>query len=266
MNLRYWVVDAFTSTVFSGNPAAVVLPETALPDALMQSIAFENNLSETAFAVPQGDGWHLRWFTPTMEVDLCGHATLATAAVLARLGLAAPYRFHTRSGLLLADRHGDRLALDFPARPNRPADPQPGIEAALGAAPIALVQSADLIAIMDSPETVARLRPDFGMLADIAAGRLIVTAAGGAHADVTSRFFAPGLGIDEDPVTGSLHTQVVPYWSAIMGRSSLLCHQASRRGGMLWCDMRGERVIMAGHSVLYAAGELVFPRAEGGAR
>jgi PhzF family phenazine biosynthesis protein len=266
MNLRYWVVDAFTSTVFGGNPAAVVLPETPLPDTLMQSIAFENNLSETAFAVAQDDGWHLRWFTPTLEVDLCGHATLATATVLALLGHPAPYRFQTKSGLLLADRQGARLALDFPARPNRPADPHPGLAAALGAAPTALIQSADLIAVMDSPETVANLTPDIARLAKIAGGRLIVTAAGGLHADVTSRFFAPGFGIDEDPVTGSLHTQVVPYWSAILGRSSLVCHQASKRGGMLWCEARGDRVMMAGDSVVYAAGELMFPWAEGAGR
>jgi predicted PhzF superfamily epimerase YddE/YHI9 len=257
---RYWVVDAFTDAVFGGNPAAVLLPEAPLPDALMQAVAAENNLSETAFAVPEGDGWRLRWFTPTLEVDVCGHATLATAFVLSLLGHPPPYRFHTRSGELLADRANGRIVLDFPARPHRPTADIPGLAAALGAAPLRMVQSADLIAVMDSAQTVADLAPDIARLGELAGGRLIVTAQGGAGVDVTSRFFAPGFGIDEDPVTGSLHTQVVPYWASLLGRTSLVCRQASRRGGMLWCAVRGERVTMTGDAVLYATGALVLPQ------
>jgi PhzF family phenazine biosynthesis protein len=262
MSVRYWVVDAFTSKVFSGNPAAVVLPERALPDALMQSIAAENNVSETAFAVPEGDGWRLRWFTPTVEVELCGHATLATSFVLGLQGHATPYRFHARSGLLLADRRGDLITLDFPARGHTPAAPVPGLAEVLGVVPTAMLQSADLIAVLDSADAVARLAPDMRQLSALCGGSLIVTAAGGDGVDITSRYFAPGYGIDEDPVTGALHTQVVPYWAAILGRSALVCRQASKRGGTMWCEARGDRVSLAGYATLYAEGNLVFPLTE----
>lgn len=256
MRLPYWVVDAFTDRIFTGNPAAVLLPEEPLPDALMQSIAGENNLAETAFAVREGDSYHLRWFTPTTEVPLCGHATLATSFVLQHVGAAGPFRFRTQSGLLTAEIDGDRIVLDFPARPHREITLTSDVARALGARPILSLQSADQIAVLDSAETVRALQPAMAAIAKLPGGSIIVTAAGGEGVDITSRFFAPGLGIPEDPVTGSMHTQVVPYWAKKLGRTHLVCRQASARGGTLWCEHRGNRVRMAGHAVLYATGAL----------
>ncbi len=252
----YWVVDAFATQLFAGNPAAVMLPETPLPDALMQSIAAENNLSETAFAVREEGGWHLRWFTPAAEVALCGHATLATACVLRHEGFAPPYTFRTISGKLTAEADGDRLVLDFPARPWRQIEAPPGLAEALGATPVAVLQSADLIAVLESADAVRDLRPDIAKIVAHLGGSVIVTAAGGVNADITSRYFAPKYGIPEDPVTGALHTQVVPYWASVLGRNNLVCHQASARGGMMWSELRGDRVRMAGTAVLYARGEI----------
>jgi PhzF family phenazine biosynthesis protein len=253
--LKYWVVDAFTTTLFAGNPAAVVLPETPLPDALMQRIAAENNLSETAFAVREAEGFHLRWFTPTVEVDLCGHATLATSFVLARLGHTGPFRYRTRSGELVARVEDGDVELDFPARSFEEIAAPEGLAECLGARPVCTLQSADLIAVLESAEAVAALRPDSAAVAKLPGGAVIVTAAGGAGADITSRYFAPGYGIAEDPVTGSLHTQVVPYWSARLGLQTLRCHQASARGGRMVCSLAGDRVRMRGAARLYAQGE-----------
>jgi PhzF family phenazine biosynthesis protein len=252
----YWVVDAFTDRLFTGNPAAVVLPEIALPDRLMQQIAAENNLSETAFAVPEAEGFRLRWFTPTVEVDLCGHATLATSFVLKMLGNAGPFRFHTRSGVLTARVVGDEIELDFPARGYAEMAAPEGLAQAIGLAPELVLQSADLIAVLPDAASVAALRPDLAAIARLPGGALIVTAQGGLAADITSRYFAPAYGIAEDPVTGSLHTQVVPYWAARLGREKLLCHQASARGGRMVCELAGNRVLLRGSAVLYASGTL----------
>ena len=257
MTLRYWMVDAFTDRVFSGNPAAVLLPDAPLPDGLMQSIAAENNLSETAFAVRDGDGFHLRWFTPTVEVDLCGHATLATSFVLNMLGVAGPYQFRTRSGVLTASVSEGKITLDFPARQYQPITAPIGLQAVLGCAPVSVLQSADLIAVLDRADVVRALRPDSAAIKALPGGALIVTARGGEDgADITSRYFAPAYGIEEDPVTGSLHTQVVPYWAGVLGKSELVCRQASARGGVMRCELRGDRVLMSGGAVLYAVGEL----------
>ena len=262
MRLGYWVVDAFTDRVFTGNPAAVVLPAAALPDALMQSIAAENNLSETAFAVPEGDGWRLRWFTPTIEVDLCGHATLATSFILAGQGHQGPFRYHTRSGVLTASAAGGAIELDFPAHAFQPVATPDGVADALGVEPVEVVQSSRLIAVLANPEQVTALRPDLVAIRERFDGAMAVTAAGGVGgADITSRYFAPGYGIDEDPVTGSLHTQVVPYWSAKLGKTSLLCHQASARSGTMRCELRGDRLMIRGTAVLYAQGEMNLPDA-----
>ena len=262
--LPYWVVDAFTNRLFAGNPAAVVLPDGPLPDALMQRIAAENNLSETAFAVPEGgDHWRLRWFTPTVEVDLCGHATLATSFILASQGHAGPFRFHTRSGVLTATVLDDTIELDFPARPFHAISAPDGLAAALGAHPVAVLQSADLVAVLGSAAETAALRPDQAAIARLPGGAVVVTAAGGQDADITSRYFAPAYGIDEDPVTGSLHTQVVPYWVEKLGRNPLACHQASARGGTMRCELRGDRVRLRGTAVLYASGQLRLSAADG---
>ena len=256
MDLRYWVVDAFTDTLFTGNPAAVVLPDTPLPEALMRQIAAENNLSETAFAVPEADGYRLRWFTPTVEVDLCGHATLATAFILGHLGHAGPFRFHTRSGVLTATVCGAHVELDFPAHDFKPAN-VPEVARVLGVEPLALFQSADLVAVLPSAKHVAALRPDPAEIRKLPGGALIVTAAGGeGGADITSRYFAPAYGIEEDPVTGSLHTQVVPYWVQELGRVTLTCRQASARGGGMVCTAFEDRVLLSGTAVLYASGVL----------
>jgi PhzF family phenazine biosynthesis protein len=257
--LKYWVVDAFTDTLFAGNPAAVVLPETPLPDRLMQQIAAENNLSETAFAVRETDSYQLRWFTPTVEVDLCGHATLATSFVLARLGHAGPFRYHTRSGLLVATVIDGEIVLDFPARDHHEVPVPENLAATIGVQPVLTLQSADLIAILDSPQAVAGLAPDIAAIAKLPGGAIIVTAAGGAAADITSRYFAPAYGIAEDPVTGALHTQVVPYWAARLGRKALRCHQASARGGLMTCTHAGDRVKMRGTATLYAEGQIYLP-------
>ncbi len=259
MDLSYWVVDAFTDALFAGNPACVVLPGSVLPERLMRQIAAENNLSETAFAVPEADGHRLRWFTPTVEVDLCGHATLATAFVLARLGQPGPFAFHTRSGLLTATVAGAQIELDFPARSHHPVAPMPAVAQALGTQPIDMLQSADLIAVLGSAAEIAALRPDPAAIAALPGGALIVTAAGGQGADITSRYFAPGYGVPEDPVTGSLHTQVVPYWAPRLGRTTLLCHQASPRGGRMTATLAGNRVRLAGIATLYASGQIHLP-------
>ncbi len=256
MSLGCWMVDAFTDRVFSGNPAAVLLPDAPLPDTLMQSIAAENNLSETAFAVREEGGYHLRWFTPTVEVDLCGHATLATAFVLDLLGTPGPYRFRTRSGTLTARAEGGRITLDFPVRAYEEIAPPAGLHDAIGAGARRVLQSADLIAVLDSADVVRALRPDIAAIARLPGGALIVTAQGGEGADITSRYFAPAYGIAEDPVTGSLHTQVVPYWAGQLNKTTLTCRQASARGGTMQCTLQGDRVLLAGTAVLYAKGEI----------
>jgi PhzF family phenazine biosynthesis protein len=256
MTMQYWVVDAFTTKVFTGNPAAVLLPEAPLPDTTMQSIAAENNLSETAFAVREADGFHLRWFTPTVEVDLCGHATLATTFVLNSLGVPGPYRYRTRSGMLTATTTGTHITLDFPARDFQDVAAPEGLHAVIGTAPRAVLQSADLIAVLDDAAAVRDLRPKSADILALPGGALIVTAEGGEGADITSRYFAPKYGIAEDPVTGSLHTQIIPYWAKKLGKTRFTCHQASARGGMMHCTIQGGRVLMTGEAVLYAKGEV----------
>ncbi len=256
MDLSYWIVDAFTDTLFTGNPAAVVLPDAPLAESLMRQIAAENNLSETAFAVAEADGYRLRWFTPTVEVDLCGHATLATSFILGRMGQAGPLRFHTRSGVLTAIVSGAQVELDFPAHGFAPTQ-APGVARALGVQPLELFQSVDLVAVLPSAAHVAALRPDPAAIRALPGGALIVTAAGGEDgADITSRYFAPSYGIEEDPVTGSLHTQVMPYWAPKLGRDTLVCRQASARGGKMVCTLAGDRVLLRGSAVLYATGSL----------
>lgn len=268
--VQVYQVDAFADRPFAGNPAAVVPLQAWLPDALMQAMAAEHNLSETAFFVPDGPGqWHLRWFTPTLEVPLCGHATLATAFVLAtELGGPDQMRFRTASGLLGVSREGDRFVLDFPANPpRRTTAVPPGLAAALGAVPREIWKARDWICLFDRADTVRALRPDHGRIATLpdsatggAAARVIATAPGddGVH-DVVSRYFSARVGVDEDPVTGAAHVQLVPFWADRLGRDSLVCRQASARGGTLWCERRGERVRMGGHAVLYGRGTVLLP-------
>lgn len=258
--LPLYIVDAFADRPFAGNPAAVVPLDAWLPDQVLQGIAAEHNLSETAFIVAEPAGLHLRWFTPTIEVALCGHATLATAFVLAtERGLAPPFAFRTRSGELRVTREGDHYVLDFPADPPARAEPPTGLAEALGASPREVWKARDWIAVFDDAEAVRALAPDHARVAALPGedARLIATAPGDAGADVVSRYFAAKIGIPEDPVTGAAHVQLVPFWAARLGTDRLTCVQASRRGGTLHCRRAGERVLMGGVARLYARGEIV---------
>jgi PhzF family phenazine biosynthesis protein len=257
MSIPYYHVDAFTGRLFSGNPAGVCPLADWLPDALLQSIAAENNLAETAFVVQRGPQFDLRWFTPAIEMDLCGHATLAAAHVLFRhLGLRAPsVSFQTRSGVLTVARADDLLTLDFPARPAAPcAAPQDLIDG-LGAKPAATAKARDYLAVFESEEAVRNLRPDLAALTRLDCLGIIATAPG-KDSDFVSRFFAPRAGIPEDPATGSSHCTLIPYWAERLGRAKLRALQVSPRGGELFCEHRGERVGIGGRAVTYATGFL----------
>jgi PhzF family phenazine biosynthesis protein len=263
MRCPFFWIDAFTSRVFGGNPAGVCPLDAWPDDALLQKIAWQNGLAETAFIVRTGDArYHLRWFTPEVEMDLCGHATLASAhALFHELGLNAPgVTFDTLSGALVVRRtDGERLSLDFPARPPEavaPAAIPPDLTAGLGGAkPQWVGRSRDYLCIFRSAAEVRALRPDFAALARVQTLGIIV-AAPGDDCDFVSRFFAPGAGVPEDPVTGSAHCTLVPYWSERLGRTHLHARQVSPRGGELWCDHAGDRVHIAGHAVTYIRGEL----------
>lgn len=256
-------VDAFAAEPFAGNPATVCPLEAWPGDGLLQAIAAENNLSETAFFVPRGEGFELRWFAPGAEVDLCGHATLATAHVLFRhLSLAAErVRFATKSGELVVERRGDLLELDFPSRPAATCEPPEELVAGLGVRPQEVLRSRDYLAVFGSEEEVRRLRPDMARLAGLPTLGVIATAPG-RSSDFVSRFFAPKIGVPEDPVTGSSHCTLVPYWAARLGRSRLHARQVSARGGELWCEDRRERVAIAGTAVTYLEGTVRLPIAE----
>jgi predicted PhzF superfamily epimerase YddE/YHI9 len=257
MRIPYYQVDAFSARAFGGNPAGVCVLEQ-WPDAgLMQRIADENNLAETAFIVGGAGEYALRWFTPTVEVDLCGHATLGSAfVVFEHLEPGrAEVRFQTASGILTVRRAGELLELDFPARPGRPCAPPEALLHGLGAAPREVFRARDFMAVYESEEQVRSLRPAMDLLRQVDCLGVIATAAGN-DADFVSRFFAPGAGIDEDPVTGSAHCTLVPYWSARLGKRRLHARQISRRGGELWCEDRHERVGIAGQAALYLTGTI----------
>jgi PhzF family phenazine biosynthesis protein len=253
-------VDAFASQVFKGNPAAVCPLDSWLPDATMQSIALENNLAETAFFVPKGDGYHLRWFTPATEVDLCGHATLAAAYIVFRyLRWERPrVEFETKSGQLIVERDGDWLTLDFPSRPPAPATPCAGLLEALGGSPEAVMASRDYMVVYSTAAEVRALSPNMNGLMHMDRFAVIVTAPGDNGCDFVSRFFAPEQGVPEDPVTGSAHCTLIPYWADRLGKTELLARQVSARGGELKCVLAGDRVRMSGQGVLYLTGEIQF--------
>lgn len=257
MILPLYQVDAFTGKLFAGNPAAVCPLESWLGDRQMQSIAAENNLSETAFFVRNGDVYDLRWFTPACEVDLCGHATLASAFVVLEYldRSAAAVRFHTKSGELRVRRNGDLLTMDFPARPPQPCDPLPALAEALGKPPRELGAARDYLAVYDSEEDVRSLDPDMRALAAVDHFAVIVTAPG-KDVDFVSRFFAPAEGVDEDPVTGSAHCTLAPYWAQRLGKTSFHALQVSARGGELWCELAGDRVAISGRAVRYLEGTI----------
>lgn len=261
MKLPIYQVDAFTTKVFSGNPAAVCFLDAWLDDSILQGIAAENNLSETAFLVAAERGFELRWFTPLTEVALCGHATLASAYVLfnCRGWSAETITFQTRqSGLLTVRKDHDLLELDFPARPPVQCESPAGLIMALNATPLEVLSSAeDLLVVLCSEQEVKAIKPDFNALLQTACRGVIVTAKGD-EVDFASRFFAPRVGIPEDPVTGSAHCVLIPYWARQLGKSRLRALQVSRRGGELFCQEQGNRVIIAGRAALYMEGSITI--------
>lgn len=250
-------VDAFASRPFGGNPAAVCPLPAWLPDETLLAIAAENNLAETAFIVEENGRLHIRWFTPGSEVDLCGHATLATAHVyFHELG----YRgdeiiFGSQSGELRVRREDDRLALDFPSRPPQPAELPPGALEAIGGQPLEVWKSRDYLLVYAGEDEVRALDPNFNLLRKVEGFGYIATATSERY-DFVSRFFAPGVGINEDPVTGSAHCTLIPFWAGRYGKTRLRAYQASARGGELFCELRGERVSIAGYSVLFLKGQI----------
>lgn len=254
-------VDAFTDRAFEGNPAAVVITDSPQDEGWMQLVAMEMNLSETAFLYPQGDGYRLRWFTPAVEVDLCGHATLASAFVLFTDGHVPadrPVTFQSNSGPLHASFADDRVTLDFPAIATTQAGPNAELVNAMGKVPVQHVRSKfDDLFEYESPDDVRNLKPDFGVLKRLSRRGVIVTARGDGEFDFTSRFFAPAVGIDEDPVTGSAHCVLATYWQARLGKSEFIAYQASRRGGVLWVTLRGDRVEIGGRAVITLRGTLL---------
>jgi predicted PhzF superfamily epimerase YddE/YHI9 len=257
VRIPYYQVDAFTARTFGGNPAGVCVMENFPAGEILQKIAAENNLSETAFFVPQGDHYHLRWFTPTVEVDLCGHATLATAFILySELGYAGDQiRFHTRSGWLAAARRGNVIELDFPSWPPEPCPAPEQLLPGLGRKPREVLKSRDFMAVFDSQAEVAALNPDMALLAQLDCLGIIATARGD-DADFVSRFFAPRAGIPEDPVTGSAHSSLIPFWAERLGKTEMFAKQISKRGGELFCRQAGGRVAIGGQAVIYGRGEL----------
>jgi len=258
MNIPIYQVDAFTLGPFSGNPAAVCPLDAWLDDAAMQSIAAENNLSETAFIVASEEGYDLRWFTPAIEVDLCGHATLAAAYVV--LNYLQPdldaVAFETLSGRLTVTRDGDRLSMDFPARAPTPVAVSQALIDALGEAPSEVHASRDILAVFDDEARVRALSPDQARLLALDEGLGVIATAKGDTVDFVSRFFVPKAGIAEDPVTGSAHCTLVPFWAERLGKLQLVAHQVSPRGGELHCEHRGDRVIMSGQCTLFLTGSI----------
>lgn len=262
MNIPIYQADAFTDTLFGGNPAAICPLQEWLPDAIMQKIAAENNLAETAFFVKTEKGYLLRWFTPELEIDLCGHATLASAHILfTELGYSEPaIHFETlKAGVLTVTRDGDKYTLDFPSRPPQPVTvlPMDLIHALGGQLPVEVLKSRDYVVVYETEEEVRNLKPDFNLLAKVDTLGVVVTAEGdNPEVDFVSRCFAPAAGINEDPVTGSAHCNLIPYWAEVLEKDQLHAYQISARKGELWCQLKGDRVLMSGKAVTYLKGEI----------
>ena len=261
MRLPIYQVDAFTSKVFSGNPAAICILDTWIDDKSLQAIATENNLSETAYLVQNENGFDLRWFTPVTEVELCGHATLASAFVLfvCRNWSTDTIRFQTlKSGQLMVTRQDEFLEMDFPARPAYLQTPPDGLSHALGVTPEEVYGSEeDLMVVLDSEKTVVEVQPDFAALEQIDCRGIIITAPGD-RCDFVSRFFAPSVGVPEDPVTGSAHCVLIPYWATVLDKKELYALQVSKRGGELFCGLGGDRVRISGKAALYLEGTITI--------
>lgn len=255
--MKCYIVDAFAKNVFEGNPAAVCVMESWISDELMQHIAIENNLSETAFAVREGEAYRLRWFTPGGEIDLCGHATLATAYVLSRF--AAPeeqvFRFHTLSGELVVTRDGEMLSMDFPAYDMREVPVTDAMAEVIGRRPTAAYMGRDLVCVLPTEDDVRCAEPDMEAMKSLD-GLLLHITAQGTDYDCVSRSFAPKLNVAEDPVCGSGHCHIVPIWAKTLGKDQINAYQASKRGGELYCRLSGGRVTLAGYACLYSVAEL----------
>lgn len=258
MRLTLYQIDAFADKLFAGNPAAVIPLTTWIRDGLMQQLAMENNLAETVFFVKKGDDFEIRWFTPEKEINLCGHATLASAFVLyTQLGYNKPsITFHSQSGPLVVTREGDRILMDFPSwKPGRTDDYPSQLQEALGVKEIVGVyKSRDLLVELNTEDDVLKAEPDFTLLKKL--GHKVIITAPGKEVDFVSRFFAPTYGVDEDPVTGSAHSQLIPFWSEKLNKHAMVARQLSKRGGQLWVEQKGDRVQMGGQCVFYMKGEI----------
>ena len=257
MRIPIFQLDAFTTRRFAGNPAAVMVMDRFPADSLLQAIAAENNLAETAFLVPEAGDYRLRWFTPALEVPLCGHATLASAAVV--MERLEPGRdavvFQSASGPLTVRRAGAAYVMDFPARPSEPVSPPPGLAEALSIVPVATYENRfNYMVVLETPEALCALMPDMAAVAALDRPGLIATAPGDGAYDFISRYFAPAKGIPEDPVTGAAHCMLAPYWAARLGKTEFLAFQASQRGGEVICRLIGDRVELEGSCVFYLEG------------
>ena len=255
--MKQYVVDAFTDKVFHGNQAAICVSDTWLPETLMMDITRENNFSETAFIVKEGEKWHLRWFTPGGEIDLCGHATLGAAFVLLNFyeKEVEEVVFTTLSGDLVVTRRGDLFEMEFPAYDLKPVEVTDAIEEALGVRPVSAYMARDLLCVIDDEQTVRKMTPDLEKIKQLD-GLLLHVTARGSEEDCVSRSFAPKLFVAEDPVCGSGHCHIIPYWADRLGRDELVAYQASRRGGTLYCRRAGSKIFMAGKAALYSIDEL----------
>ena len=259
MDLSIYQIDAFSTCVFEGNPAAVCPLDEWLPDETMQSIAEENNLSETAFFVPKDDGFHIRWFTPASEVDLCGHATLGSAYVLYNiLGYKnEAIQFDSKSGILVVTKQDDWLTLDFPKQPPVYCETPKEIVEAFNKEPIECMMSEDIIAVFENEIDIESANPDFEQLKKLDSRGVIITAKSMRY-DFVARFFAPKYGIPEDPVTGSAYTQLAPYWASKLGKQKFKAKQLSSRGGELYCEILGDRVLISGKATKYMEGKITI--------
>lgn len=257
--MKYYIVDAFTDSLFSGNPAGVCLLDAPIEDDIMQSIAAENNLAETAFLLKQSNSYSLRWFTPEQEFDLCGHATLASAYVLYNSieKDATTLRFETLSGELNVVRKGSLLEMDFPSRPPKPIKITDIMKCAVGTEVLGAYLSRDMILELPSEKHVLEAKPDLNLVAQIPDCDNMVITARGEHADFVLRFFTPGISIPEDPVTGSAHASLIPLWAKKLGKQEMQAYQLSQRGGVLYCKYCGDRVLISGNAVLYLKGEIM---------
>lgn len=258
--MKYYIVDAFTDDIFSGNPAGVCVVEKPLDISLMQSIAAENNLSETAFVMKNRTGsYDLKWFTPKSEIDLCGHATLAAAFVVNNfvdIGIEV-MEFNTLSGILKVDKVGDEYVMNFPSIMPRLIEVPSGLESALGVIPIRTWLDRDLVVLVENESIVRNMNPNFQDLCSLDAGLGVIVTARGENHDFVSRCFYPKLGVNEDPVTGSAHSFLSPLWKSILGKNKLTGRQLSERGGVVACEIVGDRVNLSGNAVLYLQGELL---------